>query len=181
MLSTGCQIPANPHSELLEGSMNIFIAWNGLWIKIRDYFSDEFSITLYLVGPIECICLISLPQQENTKQPRGGIESWQLNFPSLFIIQWQAFKMTLWYTKNKLLCHLSCSGCGFYVLDMLSINIAGCLVKEIGAHTQILLERNSNEDKVCVYLSWNSWFDFFHRVPSWDFVVFSLLRTSSSL
>lgn len=43
---------------------------------------------------MECICLISLPQQENIKQPRGGIESWQLNFPSLFIIQWQSFKMT---------------------------------------------------------------------------------------
>lgn len=74
--------------------MNICIDRNGHWIKIRDYFSNEFSITVYLVGPIECICLISVSQQENVKQPHGEIESWQLNLPSLFIIQWQSFKMT---------------------------------------------------------------------------------------
>ena len=37
-------------------------------------------------------------------------------FPSLFIIQWQAFKMTPCTQQNKL-CHLSCSGCGFSVLS----------------------------------------------------------------
>lgn len=66
-------------------------------------------------------------------------------------------------------------------LHMLSINIAWCLLKEMWAHTQIVLERKSSENEVCVELSCNFWFDLFRRVPSWDFVVFSLLRTSSSL
>lgn len=66
-------------------------------------------------------------------------------------------------------------------LHMLSINIAWCLLKEMWAHTQIVLERKSSEDEVCVELSCNFWFDLFRQVPSWDFVVFSLLRTSSSL
>lgn len=161
--------------------MNIFIDWNGHWIKIRDYFSAEFSITLYLVGPMECICLISFLQQENTKQPHGGIESWQLNFPSLFIIQWQSFKMTPGTQKinyhvifHAVVVHSVC-------LHVLSINTAGCSVKEMWAHTQVLLETKSRGDKVCVYLSCNSCFDLFHRVPSWDLLVFSLWRTSSSL
>lgn len=66
-------------------------------------------------------------------------------------------------------------------LHMLSINIAWCLLKEIWAHTQIVLEREPSEDKVCVWLSWNFRFDLFRQVPSWDFVVLSLLRASSSL
>lgn len=105
---------------------------------------------------MECICLISLPQQENTKQPHGGIESWQLNFPPLFIIQWQSFKMTPGTQKMN-----DCVTSHAVVVDsvclhLLSINIAGCLLKEIWAHAQILLDRK------CVYLSCNSWFDLSH-------------------
>lgn len=146
--------------------MNIFIDRNGHWIKIRDYFSNEFSITLYLVGPIECICLISVPQQENVKQPHGEIESWQLNFPSPFIIQWQSFKMTPGTQKINYYVIFHAVVVDSVCLHMLAINIAGCLLKEIWGCTQMLLERKPRQGKVYVYLSCDSWFHLLHRAPS---------------
>lgn len=155
--------------------MNICIDWKVIGSKSEITAEMGFPSHFISLGPWSALAWFLFLSR------KIQIEFWQLNFLPLFIIQWQAFKMTPGTKKINYYVIFHAVVVDSVCLHMLSINIAGCFLKEIWAHTQVLLEGKSWEDKVCVYLSCSSCFDLFHRVPSWDFLVFSLLRTSSSL
>lgn len=88
--STTCCILQNSNSKLHIDSVNIVADWNRHWIRTKDNINNEFPITLYLVGSMECIGPISLLHQENIMQHYGWIEAWHL-----ISLQYSSFKSKL--------------------------------------------------------------------------------------
>lgn len=56
-------------------------------------------------------------------------------FPSLFIIQWQTFKMTPCTQEKKSLCHLWCSGCGFCILWHAECKHCFMFIRSVSSYT----------------------------------------------
>lgn len=151
------ELPAAQHDSLKSQfkaiwrqRVNVFIDLNEHWIRIKDYFNNEFSITLYFVGSIESICLISLPHQENIMRPQGWTEAWQLISLPYSSFSGKASKWPLAHRKINSYVTFHAAVVVSVYFHMLSRSIASCLLKVWACIHISLGFFPSSEDKVFV-------------------------------